>query len=80
MTLDKSDSQEFKFLVYGIVSDYFAQSEIFDFEYVIDPVAKNINSFNKLYCFLYNSSFLIDNCESEMSKQYIKYKYNTKTN
>ena len=76
--INNTNTQEFKFLVYSIISDYFANNNIFNFEYIINPVIKNIDTFNKLLEFLISTQFLENGkYKFEIINNYIKYTYTT---
>lgn len=77
--LDNTDNKEFKFLVYSIVSDYLNSKDIFEFEYVIQPVIKSINNFTKLLEFLISTSFFENGkYKFEMIGKGVKYIYTTR--
>lgn len=71
-------TQEFKLLVYSIVSDYLNEKYIFNFEYIINPIIKNIDTFDKLFEFLISTQFLENGkYKFEIINNYVKYTYIT---
>ena len=76
--INNTNLNEFKFLVYSIVSDYLNGKNIFNFEYIINPVIKNIDTFNKLLEFLISTQFLENGkYKFEIINNYVKYTYIT---
>lgn len=79
--INNTNTQEFKFLVYSIVSDYFANNNIFNFEYIIKPVIESITTFTRLLEFLISTGFLENGkYKFEIDGNCVKYIYTTKLN
>lgn len=76
--INNTNLNEFKLLVYSIVSDYLNEKYIFNFEYIINPIIKNIDTFNKLLEFLISTQFLENGkYKFEIINNYVKYTYIT---